>query len=107
MVDASAPTPPPTAPPAAPHPPPPPAPAAAGAPAPTRRRRRVWPWVAVPLALVLLAGTVVVADEEAGAVVDAIVTSAATGKIGDGKVWVSPLEELVRIRTGERGSEAV
>ena len=34
-------------------------------------------------------------------------TAAATGKIGDGKVWVSPVEELIRIRTGERGTEAI
>jgi nitrogen regulatory protein P-II 1 len=40
-------------------------------------------------------------------VVDAIVTSAATGKIGDGKVWVIPVETVVRVRTGERGSDAL
>ena len=45
--------------------------------------------------------------ERAGAGVDAIVAAAATGKIGDGKVWVSPVEDLVRIRTGERGRDAV
>jgi nitrogen regulatory protein P-II 1 len=39
--------------------------------------------------------------------VDAIVSSAATGKIGDGKVWVVPLETIVRVRTGERGSDAL
>ena len=39
--------------------------------------------------------------------VDAIVTSASTGKIGDGKVWVLPVEAVVRVRTGERGSEAL
>lgn len=50
---------------------------------------------------------VIVDDERAGAVVDAIVAAAATGKIGDGKVWVSPVEDLVRIRTGERGADAV
>ena len=49
---------------------------------------------------------VIVDDERAGAVVDAIVAAAATGKIGDGKVWVSPVEDLVRIRTGERGRDA-
>ncbi|MCB1271389.1 MAG: P-II family nitrogen regulator, partial [Microthrixaceae bacterium] len=36
-----------------------------------------------------------------------IVSSARTDKIGDGKVWVSPVDEIVRIRTGERGAEAV
>ena len=41
------------------------------------------------------------------AIVDAIVESAATGKIGDGKVWVSPVTDVVRIRTGERGQDAI
>ena len=41
------------------------------------------------------------------AIVDAIVESAATGKIGDGKVWVSPVTDVVRIRTGERGHDAI
>ena len=50
---------------------------------------------------------VIVDDERAGAVVDAIVAAAATGKIGDGKVWVSPVEDLVRSRTCERGRDAV
>ena len=40
-------------------------------------------------------------------VVDAIVTSARTGQIGDGKVWVSDIDELVRIRTGESGDDAL
>jgi nitrogen regulatory protein P-II 1 len=50
---------------------------------------------------------VVVDDIEALAVVDAIVAAARTDKIGDGKVWVSSLDELIRIRTGERGIDAV
>ena len=50
---------------------------------------------------------VVVDDEQKDAAVQAIVNSAKTGKIGDGKVFVSPVEEAVRIRTGERGAEAV
>lgn len=50
---------------------------------------------------------IVVEDEAVDAVVDAIVSSAQTGKIGDGKVWVSPIETIVRVRTGERGSEAL
>jgi nitrogen regulatory protein P-II 1 len=50
---------------------------------------------------------VVVEDDAAADVVDAIVASAQTGKIGDGKVWVSPVEAIVRVRTGERGSEAL
>ena len=40
-------------------------------------------------------------------VVDTIVSAANTGRIGDGKIFVLPIEEAVRIRTGERGSEAV
>ena len=50
---------------------------------------------------------VLIDDESAEAVVDAIVRSAATGKIGDGKVWVVPVETVVRVRTGERGSAAL
>ena len=50
---------------------------------------------------------VVVDDDVVDAVVDAIVTGAQTGKIGDGKVWVIPVETVVRVRTGERGSEAL
>ena len=50
---------------------------------------------------------VLVEDEQAEAVVDAIVASAATGKIGDGKVWVVPAETVVRVRTGERGADAL
>jgi nitrogen regulatory protein P-II 1 len=50
---------------------------------------------------------VVCDDEDAAAVVTAIVGAARTGKIGDGKVWTTEVEDLVRIRTGERGSDAV
>jgi nitrogen regulatory protein P-II 1 len=50
---------------------------------------------------------VVADDAVAEKVVDAVVESARTGKIGDGKVWVSPVETLVRVRTGERGADAV
>jgi nitrogen regulatory protein P-II 1 len=46
-------------------------------------------------------------DEDAVQVIDAIVTAARTGRIGDGKVWVQNVEEVVRIRTGERGAEAI
>lgn len=49
---------------------------------------------------------VVVTDDECGAVVDAVMASAQTGQIGDGKVWVTPLEAVVRVRTGERGEDA-
>ena len=48
-----------------------------------------------------------VTDDLAERVVEAIVQAAATGKIGDGKVFVSKLEEVVRIRTGETGSQAI
>jgi nitrogen regulatory protein P-II 1 len=50
---------------------------------------------------------VVVDDEHVDVVVAAIVGAARTGKIGDGKVWVTPIESLIRVRTGERGSDAV
>ena len=50
---------------------------------------------------------VIVDDADADAAVEAIVTSARTDKIGDGKVWVTSVDELIRIRTGERGAEAV
>lgn len=50
---------------------------------------------------------VVVDDSIVDKVVDSIVRSARTGKIGDGKVWVSPVETIVRVRTGERGTEAL
>jgi nitrogen regulatory protein P-II 1 len=50
---------------------------------------------------------VVVDDAQVDDVVNAIVTSAATGKIGDGKVWVVPVESIVRVRTGERGTDAI
>mgnify|MGYP001425667803 FL=1 len=50
---------------------------------------------------------VVIQDDQAQPVIDAIVGAANTGKIGDGKIFVLPLEEAVRIRTGERGGAAV
>ena len=50
---------------------------------------------------------VAVASELADAVVDAIVASARTGQIGDGKIFVSSLERAVRIRTGEKDSDAL
>ena len=50
---------------------------------------------------------IVVTDELVDSVIEAIVGSANTGKIGDGKIFVLPLEEAVRIRTGERGPAAV
>jgi nitrogen regulatory protein P-II 1 len=50
---------------------------------------------------------VMVSDEQVDGVLDAIVKSARTGKIGDGKIAVLPIEEVVRIRTGETGPSAL
>ncbi len=50
---------------------------------------------------------VIVDDVDADRVVDVIVKAARTDNIGDGKVWVSDLDTVVRVRTGERGSDAV
>ncbi|MBK3566879.1 P-II family nitrogen regulator [Streptomyces sp. MBT62] len=50
---------------------------------------------------------VVVDDADSEAVIEAIVKAAQTGKIGDGKVWSIPVETVVRVRTGERGPDAL
>jgi nitrogen regulatory protein P-II 1 len=50
---------------------------------------------------------VVVDDAQVDGVVDAIVHAAATGKIGDGNIWVGGVDRLVRIRTGEEGADAI
>jgi len=50
---------------------------------------------------------VVVDDDAADEVVRALVEAARTGRIGDGKVWITPVEDLIRIRTGEQGSDAL
>ena len=50
---------------------------------------------------------VLVDDADAVAVVDAVVAAASTGSIGDGKVWTTPVDDVVRVRTGERGPEAL
>ena len=50
---------------------------------------------------------IVVEDDDVAKTVDTIVKAASTNKIGDGKVFVSPIEEAVRIRTGERGDDAI
>jgi nitrogen regulatory protein P-II 1 len=50
---------------------------------------------------------VVVSDDDVQEVVDRIVDAARTGEIGDGKVWTTTVEDLVRIRTGERGPDAL
>ena len=50
---------------------------------------------------------ILVEDEDAQEVVDVIVRAASTGRIGDGKVWVIPVDEVARVRTGERGIAAI
>jgi nitrogen regulatory protein P-II 1 len=50
---------------------------------------------------------ILVTDDKVAEVVDAITAAARTGKIGDGKIFVYPVEEVVRIRTGEKGADAI
>lgn len=50
---------------------------------------------------------IVVTDEEVDPIVDVITSVARTGEVGDGKIFVFPVDEVVRVRTGERGSDAV
>ena len=50
---------------------------------------------------------VIVNNDEVEKVVSTIVNTAKTGTIGDGKVWVTPIEDIVRVRTGERGIDAI
>ncbi|MDF2093972.1 MULTISPECIES: P-II family nitrogen regulator [unclassified Knoellia] len=50
---------------------------------------------------------VLVDDLDASSVVDVILKTAQTGRIGDGKIWTVPVEDVVRVRTGERGAEAL
>jgi nitrogen regulatory protein P-II 1 len=50
---------------------------------------------------------VLVDDGEVSRITDVIVAAARTGKIGDGKVWVTPVDSVVRVRTGERDEEAL
>ncbi|GHG43762.1 nitrogen regulatory protein P-II 1 [Flavimobilis marinus] len=50
---------------------------------------------------------VLVIDEDATTVTEAIVAAAQTGKIGDGKVWTVPVDDVARVRTGEHGAEAL
>ena len=50
---------------------------------------------------------IVVDDADVDAVVDTIVSSSQTGRIGDGKVWVVPVESVVRVRTGDRDTAAL
>mgnify|MGYP001210999986 CR=1 FL=1 len=50
---------------------------------------------------------ILVDDDKAAEVTDSIIAAARTGRIGDGKIFIMPMDEVVRIRTGERGSEAI
>jgi len=50
---------------------------------------------------------IIVNEEFVEKAIEAIIDGAKTGKIGDGKIWITPVEDVIRIRTGERGSEAV
>lgn len=50
---------------------------------------------------------IVIEDDQVDLVVDKIITAARTGEIGDGKIFVSPVEQTIRIRTGEKNMEAV
>jgi nitrogen regulatory protein P-II 1 len=50
---------------------------------------------------------VIIADDQLGAAIDAIQAAARTGRIGDGKIFVSDIAEVIRIRTGETGSSAI
>ena len=50
---------------------------------------------------------ILVSDEKAAQVVDAIARGARTGKIGDGKIFITRVEEIIRIRTGEKGADAI
>jgi nitrogen regulatory protein PII len=50
---------------------------------------------------------IVISDDKVDKVIEAILETASTGKIGDGKIFVSPIEEVIRIRTGDRGPSAV
>ena len=50
---------------------------------------------------------VIIEDDLVEKSVDAILGAAATGRIGDGKIFISPIEDVIRIRTGERGADAI
>jgi nitrogen regulatory protein P-II 1 len=50
---------------------------------------------------------VLVDDLDAGSVIDVILKAAQTGRIGDGKIWSIPVDDVVRVRTGERGHDAL
>jgi nitrogen regulatory protein P-II 1 len=49
----------------------------------------------------------VIEDDQVDGAIEAILNAAKTGRIGDGKIFISPVEEAIRIRTGEKGAEAI
>lgn len=49
----------------------------------------------------------VVSDEDVERIVDVIIKASQTGRVGDGKIFILPIEEVIRIRTGERGDDAI
>jgi len=51
--------------------------------------------------------TILAAEDQVGAITDAIIAAAKTGKIGDGKIFVASVDDVIRIRTGERGPDAI
>ena len=55
----------------------------------------------------LFRSEVLASDEDVNMIVDTILVTAQTGRIGDGKVWVTPVEQVIRVRTGERGETAL
>lgn len=50
---------------------------------------------------------ILVDDAEAGRIVEVLTAAASSGKIGDGKIWVLPVDDVIRVRTGERGADAL
>jgi nitrogen regulatory protein P-II 1 len=50
---------------------------------------------------------ILVDDKDSATIVDVIVKAASTGSIGDGKVWITPVDSIVRVRTGEQGTDAI
>jgi nitrogen regulatory protein P-II 1 len=50
---------------------------------------------------------ILVPDDKVSQVIEAVVNTARTGKIGDGKIFIVPVEEVIRIRTGEKGADAI
>jgi nitrogen regulatory protein P-II 1 len=50
---------------------------------------------------------ILVEDSQADAVIDAVLPAARTGKIGDGKLWITTVDRVIRVRTGERGADAL